>query len=189
MSSPTQITSPPAGTRPLARRLPRLSWSDLLYLPAIIKGLLRTLRRILFGQTFTVQYPEENLYEKHGYPGGENRRFRGEHILVKDEQGREKCVACMLCSAACPAVCITIVPEDAPWPDRDRRPKVFEIDMLKCIYCGFCEEACPCDAIRLTPAFYQISRSREEMLYDKDKLLAGPDDPRGRYQTPYPPVK
>ena len=73
--------------------------------------------------------------------------------------------------AACPALCIHIEPEPAPWDDRERRPKVFEIDMLRCIYCGFCEEACPCDAIRLTPKLYTPTTSRTERVYDKNRLL------------------
>ncbi len=163
---------------------------ERLFLPSVVKGLLSTLRHMMFGESFTVEYPEESVYAVNKFPNDENRRFRGEHILVKDDQGREKCVACMLCSAACPAVCITIVPEEVDWEDRDRRPKVFEIDMLRCIYCGFCEEACPCDAIRLTPAFYQVSRTREEKVYDKEKLLNDdPDDPRGKYQSPIHPGK
>ncbi len=126
----------------------------------------------------TIQYPETQVYDPEarnlGGIGHHNPRLRGEHILVKDEIGREKCVACLLCMAACPALCIHIEPEPAPadWgPDRERRPAVFEIDMLRCIYCGYCEEACPCDAIRLTPKFYQVTTSRTERVYGKERLL------------------
>ncbi len=92
---------------------------------------------------------------------------------MKDDQGREKCVACLLCMSACPALCIYIEPEPAPpeWKDRERHPRKFEIDMLRCIYCGYCEEACPCDAIRLTPKFYTPTFSRTERVYDKKRLL------------------
>lgn len=137
-----------------------------MYLPAVLIGLSKTFLHIIKAKghrTFTVQYPEE---KKAVRPG-----FRGEHRLKRDEQGREKCVACFMCQTACPANCIRIIAEDAPWPDRDKRPRVFEIDMLRCIYCGMCEEACPCDAIELTEKLYTVSTSRTEMIYDKEKLL------------------
>jgi len=76
------------------------------------------------------------------------------------------------CQTVCPSNCIDIVAEEAPWEDRDKRPKIFEIDMLRCIYCGMCEEACPCDAIELTEKLYTVSTSRAEMIYDKEKLLS-----------------
>ena len=139
----------------------------LLYLPAVAKGLFNTLMQILKlkgHKTFTVQYPEKR---KEVRPG-----FRGEHRLKVDENGREKCVACLMCQTVCPAVCIDIVAEEAPWDDRDKRPKTFEIDMLRCIYCGMCEEACPCDAIELTEKLYTVSTSRAAMIYDKEKLLS-----------------
>lgn len=159
---------------------PGKSIADKLYVPAILRGIRLTVEQFFdtaAGRDATVQYPEDGVYD-HGAAdraiGHPNPRYRGEHILVKDEQGREKCVACLLCMAACPALCIHIEPEPAPadWgPDRERRPKVFEIDMLRCIYCGFCEEACPCDAIRLTPKFYTPTTSRAERVYGKERLL------------------
>lgn len=159
---------------------PGKSLADKLYVPAIVRGIRLTMKHF-FGtiksEDACVQYPEEGIYDEGredkaiGHP---NPRYRGEHILVKDELGREKCVACLLCMAACPALCIHIEPAPAPadWgPDRERRPAVFEIDMLRCIYCGFCEEACPCDAIRLTPKFYTPTTSRVERVYGKQRLL------------------
>ena len=143
------------------------SWGFLLYLPAVAKGLFNTLLHILKlkgHKTFTIQYPEKR---KEVRPG-----FRGEHRLKIDDLGREKCVACLMCQTVCPAVCIDIVAEEAPWNDRDKRPKTFEIDMLRCIYCGMCEEACPCDAIELTEKLYTVSTSRAAMIYDKEKLLS-----------------
>ncbi len=143
------------------------SWGFLLYLPAVAKGLFNTLLHILKlkgHKTFTVQYPEKR---KEVRPG-----FRGEHRLKIDELGREKCVACLMCQTVCPANCIDIIAEEAPWDDRDKRPRTFEIDMLRCIYCGMCEEACPCDAIELTEKLYTVSTSRAEMIYDKEKLLS-----------------
>lgn len=152
---------------------PPMTASEKSYIPSIVKGIGITLQRF-FKPNFTVQYPEQGPYDYSSQDraiGEVNPRHRGEHILVKDEQGREKCVACLLCMAACPALCIHIEPEPAPWDDRERRPKVFEIDMLRCIYCGYCEEACPCDAIRLTPKLYTPTTSRIERVYDKERLL------------------
>ena len=146
---------------------PRRSWSFLLYLPAVAKGLFNTLLHLLKlkgHRPFTVQYPEKRQEVRPG--------FRGEHRLKVDERGREKCVACLRCQTVCPSNCIDIVAEEAPWEDRDKRPKIFEIDMLRCIYCGMCEEACPCDAIELTEKLYTVSTSRAEMIYDKEKLLS-----------------
>ena len=138
-----------------------------IYIPAVLKGLLNTLFhmvKVRGHKTFTIQYPEVKRPVRKGY--------RGEHRLKKDELGREKCVACFMCQTVCPAHCIHIVAEEAPWKDRDKRPKVFEIDMLRCIYCGMCEEACPCDAIELTEVFNIVSTSRAEKVYDKEKLLS-----------------
>lgn len=169
---------------------PGKSLSDRSYLVEIGKGLANTFMHLITGGSATVQYPEKSIYdhsEKDRAIGHPNARARGEHILVKDEQGREKCVACLLCMAACPAVCIYIEPEPAPeeWKDRDRRPKAFEIDMLRCIYCGYCEEACPCDAIRLTPKPYTVTSSRGERIYNKERLLNNAPE----YQTPQRPKK
>ena len=100
--------------------------------------------------------------------------YRGVHRLNKDEQGRVKCVACMLCATACPAHCIDIVGATAPetWPDREKYPESFVIDELRCIYCGMCEEACPVDAIELTGLYDLTGLSREQMIFDKAKLLS-----------------
>jgi NADH-quinone oxidoreductase subunit I len=154
---------------------PGKSFTDRMYLPAIARGLAKTWKHFLEPKA-TVEFPEKNIYqadESDRAIGHPNPRYRGEHILVKDELGREKCVACLLCMSACPALCIYIEPEPAPaeWKDRERRPKVFELDMLRCIYCGYCEEACPCDAIRLTPKLYTPTTSRAERVYDKPRLL------------------
>lgn len=134
-----------------------------LYFPAAILGLLRTMYHFLFVKRFTLQYPEERLPVEKGY--------RGEHRLKRDELGRPKCVACLMCQTSCPARCITIVAGESPWPDRDKIPVKFEIDMLKCIYCGMCEEACPCDAIELTPRYTVSATTRQEKIYDLTRLL------------------
>jgi NADH-quinone oxidoreductase subunit I len=149
---------------------PKLTLLERTFLPQIIGGLAVTGRHMLAstigGQTVTVQYPEEQHVPSPNY--------RGVHRLNRDEQGRVKCVACMLCATACPAHCIDIVGATAPedWPDREKYPESFVIDELRCIYCGMCEEACPVDAIELTALYDLTGHSREEMIYDKAKLLS-----------------
>ena len=142
---------------------PRMGLMEKLYLPAILQGLGTTVKH-LFGPKVTQQYPEE---EPNLPPN-----YRGVHRLNRDEQGRVKCVACYMCSTACPARCIDIVAAPSPWPDREKYPETFVIDELRCIYCGMCEQACPCDAIELTSMFDLTGLSREEMMFDKEKLLS-----------------
>jgi NADH-quinone oxidoreductase subunit I len=146
---------------------PALSLMESLYLPSIATGIGTTVKR-MFGKSETRQYPE---VEPDIPPN-----YRGVHRLNRDEQGRVKCVACFLCQTICPANCITIEAAPAPlddpsWKDRDKYPAKFEIDELRCIYCGMCEQACPVDAIELTSIYDLTGTSREELLYDKDKLL------------------
>jgi len=135
------------------------------YLPLFLGGMTTAIRHLL-GPKITVQYPEE----QHQPP--EPLRYRGVHRLNRDEQGRVKCVACFLCATACPAHCIDIVAAESPWPDREKYPQSFTIDELRCIYCGMCEEACPVDAIELTSLYNLTGKSREEMIFDKQKLLS-----------------
>jgi len=159
----------------------RLNQSEQLFLPAIFKGLGTTMRHLLTNvgrdgknkkNIWVVQYPEERREDRPVEEGGlERSNFRGVHRLNKDEDGRVRCVACFMCSTACPANCIHIVAEESPWEDREKYPKQFDIDELRCIYCGMCEEACPCDAIELTPHYEVVGTSRQEMIFDKSKLL------------------
>lgn len=150
---------------------PELSFWEKTYLPGIFKGLWLTLRHI-FRKKRTMQYPEQRREQLSVRQGGLRRgNYRGLHRLNKDEQGRVACVACFMCETACPAHCITIVGGEAPWPDREKYPLSFEINELRCIYCGMCEYACPVDAIEMTPVYHHIGRSRQEMIYDKEKLL------------------
>lgn len=144
---------------------PKFGLMERLYLPALFAGLQTTVRH-MFQPKVTVEFPEERPVLPANY--------RGVHRLNRDEKGRVKCVACYMCATACPAHCIDIVAAPAPkeWPDREKYPETFVIDELRCIYCGMCEEACPVDAIELTSLFDLTGLSREEMMFDKEKLLS-----------------
>ncbi|RME02500.1 MAG: NADH-quinone oxidoreductase subunit I [Planctomycetota bacterium] len=137
----------------------------------LLKGIALTIKHF-FRPKFTVQYPEVTHTP---LPKEEAHQWkpRGQHRLNVDEQGRVKCVACLLCQTACPSHCIEITPGPAPegYGDRDKYPIEFKIDMLRCIYCGMCEEACPCDAIVLTDKPYPVTYSREGMIFNKEKLM------------------
>jgi NADH-quinone oxidoreductase subunit I len=147
---------------------PKIGVWEQLYLPAIWAGLGTTIRHmtdtILGRYKLVQQFPEERPHLPANY--------RGVHRLNRDEQGRVKCVACYMCSTACPAHCIDIVAAPSPWPDREKYPETFVIDELRCIYCGMCEQACPVDAIELTTLADLTGLSREEMMFDKEKLLS-----------------
>ena len=149
---------------------PKLTLAEKWYLPQIADGLGVTAKHmagvVFRNKAITVQYPEEQHVPSPNY--------RGVHRLNKDEQGRVKCVACMLCATACPAHCIDIVGATAPetWPDREKYCESFVIDELRCIFCGMCEEACPVEAIELTGFYDLTGLSREQMIFDKAKLLS-----------------
>ena len=142
----------------IGRTVQTVLWTEL------VKGLSLTLR-YMFRRKITLNYP----FEK----GPLSPRFRGEHALRRYANGEERCIACKLCEAICPAQAITI--EAEPRADGSRRTTRYDIDMLKCIYCGLCEEACPVDAIVEGPNFEYSTETREELLYDKQKLLANGD--------------
>ena len=130
----------------------------------IAVGLFTTLR-YMFKRKVTIQYP----FEK----GELSPRFRGEHALRRYPNGEERCIACKLCEAICPAQAITIEAEERD--DGSRRTTIYDIDMTKCIYCGLCEEACPVDAIVEGPNFEFSTLTHEELLFDKERLLANGD--------------
>ena len=135
-----------------------------LLLTELVRGMTLTLRT-MFRPNFTLNYP----YEK----GPLSPRFRGEHALRRYPNGEERCIACKLCEAVCPAQAITI--EAEPRADGSRRTTRYDIDMTKCIYCGYCQEACPVDAIVEGPNYEFATETREELFYDKNKLLANGD--------------
>jgi len=146
-----------------------MNFWEASFLPAVIDGLRTTGNHVTNFRPVTEQYPEQQPKLP--------QHYRGVHRLNRDDKGRVKCVACMMCATACPARCITIEAQDAPkddpdWVDRDKFPKSFVIDELKCIYCGMCEEACPVDSIELTHIYDLTGLSRQEMLFDKEKLLS-----------------
>merc|ERR1719262_274745 len=118
-----------------------------------------------FRPPYTIFYP----FEK----GPLSTRFRGEHALRRYPNGEERCIACKLCEAICPAQAITI--ESEPRPDGSRRTTRYDIDMTKCIFCGYCQESCPVDAIVESPNAEYATETREELLYNKEKLLANGD--------------
>ena len=135
-----------------------------LFLLELMRGLYLTGRH-LFKRKITVQYPEEKTPQSH--------RFRGLHALRRYPNGEERCIACKLCEAVCPALAITI--EAEPREDGSRRTTRYDIDMTKCIYCGYCQEACPVDSIVEGPNFEYATETREELFYNKDKLLSNGD--------------
>ncbi|KAK7470362.1 ndufs8, ubiquinone oxidoreductase 23 kd subunit [Stygiomarasmius scandens] len=137
---------------------------SLFFLTEIFRGMWIVIEQF-FRPPYTIMYP----FEK----GPLSPRFRGEHALRRYPSGEERCIACKLCEAICPAQAITI--ESEARMDGSRRTTKYDIDMTKCIYCGFCQEACPVDAIVETQNQEFSTETREELLYNKEKLLANGD--------------
>jgi NADH-quinone oxidoreductase subunit I len=135
-----------------------------LLMTELLKGLGISVK-YMFKRPVTLNYPHEK--------GPLSPRFRGEHALRRYPNGEERCIACKLCEAICPAQCIVI--EAEPRDDGSRRTTRYDIDMTKCIYCGFCQEACPVDAIVEGPNFEFATETREELMYNKEKLLDNGD--------------
>ncbi len=132
-----------------------------LFLLELFQGLGVT-GKYLFARKITVQYPEEKTPQSH--------RFRGQHALRRYPNGEERCIACKLCEAVCPALAITIEAEKRK--DGTRRTTRYEIDLTKCIFCGYCEESCPVDSIVETRKFEYHGEQRGDLLMTKQKLLA-----------------
>lgn len=136
-----------------------------------IKGLTLTLGYNA-QSNITENYPDEEKWIP--YP-----RFRGLHSLNKDDQGRELCVACELCSKACPTSCITVIPEEDTEGRgiADRVPKVWKVDLVRCMYCGYCEDACPTTAVRLSRDYELACVDRSCTVKERDELLTPPEIP------------
>jgi NADH-quinone oxidoreductase subunit I len=157
----------------MAKLVPRpdLSFWERLYFVEIFKGLLTTAghaqRNLVGSDPFpTLNYPEEAPQLP--------RDYRARHRLMKRPDGNPRCVACFMCSTACPARCINIIAEDATGVDGhiEKRPAKFEIDLLLCVFCGFCVEACPCDAIRMdTRDGVMVADNRAAFVMSKEKML------------------
>ena len=150
-----------------------LTFWERLYLPAIVGGFKVTLKHaygtLFQGKVVTMEYPEQ----KWTLPAD----YRGAPYLVKDQEGNTKCVSCQLCEFVCPPKAIRITPpgpviSNADRPNAEKMPQEFEINMLRCIFCGFCQEVCPEEAIFLQKDYSLTGTSREEMIYNKEKLLA-----------------
>jgi NADH-quinone oxidoreductase subunit I len=144
----------------------KLSFWERLYLPALIGGFKVTLRHF-FKKKVTMQYPEEKWVVPPDY--------RGAPYLVKDQEDRIKCVACQLCEFVCPPKAIRVTPPGPPGSPEagnvEKAPKEFDIDMLRCIFCGYCQEVCPEEAIFLMKDYSLTGTTREELIYNKEKLL------------------
>ena len=136
----------------------------IIFLSEFVKAIIIAIKEI-FKKKKTINYP----FEK----GSISPRFRGEHALRRYPNGEERCIACKLCEAICPAQAITIENEERP--DGSRKTTRYDIVMLKCIYCGLCEESCPVDAIVQGPNFEFAKETREELYYNKEKLLENGD--------------
>lgn len=150
-----------------------MTLAEKMYLPAVVSGLAITIRHF-FRKKPTIQYPEVKKYL--------GPIYRGQHILKRDEQGRERCTACGLCAVACPAEAISMVAAERKKGEEnlyreEKYAAVYEINMLRCIFCGLCEEACPKQAVylrhdRMVPVFPE----RDDVIYGKDKLVENMDD-------------
>ncbi len=148
---------------PLERK--PLTLAERTYLPQIVQGLMTTMKHLV-AKPVTLEYPEQRPEIPTGY--------RGVPTLVKDPNGREKCVSCQLCEFVCPPKAIRITPgeitSDSPNAHVEKAPKEFDIDMLRCIYCGMCQEVCPEEAIWLQSNYTMTGLTREEMVNNKARL-------------------
>ncbi len=157
---------------PDKKRKKDLTFAQKLYLPEIFKGLALTFKSML-KPSVTMEYPEVKFVPPAAY--------RGRPVLVEEKDGTERCVACGLCSRVCPALAIEVQPEETEL-EKERYPKLFEINMIRCIFCGFCEEVCPEEAIVMSKDYELVFTSREDAIYGKDKLLVPVDQLKDRLE-------
>ncbi|HEY3389154.1 MAG TPA: NADH-quinone oxidoreductase subunit I [Prolixibacteraceae bacterium] len=153
----------------------KMSFLERIYIPAILRGMSITLKHF-FKKKATISYPEQ----KREF----SQIYRGQHVLKRDDEGRERCTACGLCAVACPAEAITMIaaerkPGEEHLYREEKYASVYEINMLRCIFCGDCEEACPKDAIFLTDRIVASEFKRNPFIYGKD-ILVEPVDPDKR---------
>lgn len=145
----------------LKKRKKDLTFWQKIYIPEIAKGLALTFKNMVRPK-FTMEYPEEKFIPPASY--------RGRPVLVLEETGEERCVACGLCSRVCPALAIEVQAAETE-REKERYPEKFEINMLRCIFCGLCEEVCPEEAIVMSKDYELAFTNREDAIYGKDKLL------------------
>ena len=153
----------------------KMTFPERIYLPAIFKGMFITIKHF-FRKKATINYPEQTR--------DFSKVYRGQHVLKRDDEGRERCTACGLCAVACPAEAITMIAaERKPGEEylyrEEKYAAVYEINMLRCIFCGDCEEACPKEAIFLTDRIVDAEYKRKPFIYGKD-ILVEPVDPEKR---------
>jgi NADH-quinone oxidoreductase subunit I len=147
-----------------------LTFWEKLYIPVILKGMVLTLKNMLRPKV-TLQYPEQKFTPPSSY--------RGRPVLVQENNGTERCVACGLCSRVCPALAIEVQAAETEL-EKERYPQKFEINMLRCIFCGFCEEVCPEEAIVMSKDYELVFTNRNDAIYGKDKLLIPVDNLKDR---------
>lgn len=152
------------------KRAKDLTFLEKLYIPVILKGMALTLKNMLRPKV-TLQYPEQKFTPPSSY--------RGRPVLVQENSGTERCVACGLCSRVCPALAIEVQAAETEL-EKERYPQKFEINMLRCIFCGFCEEVCPEEAIVMSKDYELVFTNRNDAIYGKDKLLIPVDNLKDR---------
>jgi len=152
------------------KRVKDLTFLERIYIPAILKGMHLTLKNMLRPKV-TMQYPEQKFTPPASY--------RGRPVLVQENNGVERCVACGLCSRVCPALAIEVQASETEL-EKERYPQKFEINMLRCIFCGFCEEVCPEEAIVMSKDYELVFTNRNDAIYGKDKLLTPVENLRDR---------
>ena len=154
------------------KRKKDLNFFERIYIVEIIKGMILTLKN-MFRPKFTMEYPEVKFEPPASY--------RGRPVLVQEENGMERCVACGLCSRVCPALAIEVQAAETEF-EKERYPQKFEINMLRCIFCGFCEEVCPEEAIVMSKEYEVVFTNREDAIFGKDKLLVPVEKLRDRIE-------